>query len=380
MTKIKTDIVHEVDHNAETPSTHALVIAIGCYPSARNGCTDSELADLISPPHSAKAIADWLISDFDNPSRPLATVSMIVSDTTPYEYLNPKTGNRYEVPIGTSADVKQCVRRWVKRATANSKNGCVFYFCGHGVRSGERDAVLTRSYGEDTYDSLAGVFDRASLQGALQLLGPEHQILIFDACRKIDPSVFGGNDNLTNFLKPALADRPFNAVTQSRLFAAAEGLEAFGRTGGGPSLFASEFIKASRYPSESDDGWWAETSAVAKHVARVLGDQQCQHEGMASKLTRIGDNPVIPVVVYSKPSEHIGRMRIACSCKDREHEFDGSSELDAVEWRLELLNGTYNFTATACRVDDFQTINNSEVMIYPPFRKIVVDVEQGTLK
>ncbi len=378
---LKTDIVHTVDLPEGQAATHAIVIGVGSYPHGRSALTKSTVTDLLSPVPSATAMANWLINDFDHPERPLATVSLIVSADEPFVYRNPITGVDYEVPQGTAAEVERYVRDWVTRAAANPENGCIFYFCGHGVRSGQRDAVLTRSYGEDPYDSLSGIFERASLQNALRILGPQHQLLMFDTCRKDDPSVFEGNDNLTNFLKVSRPAPGLSAVQQSRLFAAAEGFEAYGRTCGGPSLFATEFLKACTHAVIWNGDWWVESTLVQQQIARAIGDQQCQHEGVGTSFCRLNDDPIVPVVVHSKPSSDLERMRIACSSKTGvQWSFDGSAELEVTEWRLELQYDTYDFTASACRVDDFQTINNSSVMIFPPYRMIMIDIERGVLK
>jgi hypothetical protein len=73
----------------ETPiagsATHALVIGVGSYPHLLGGsgalCEDNEgLAQLTSPPVSARKFADWLICSFANPDKPLASVALLISE------------------------------------------------------------------------------------------------------------------------------------------------------------------------------------------------------------------------------------------------------------------------------------------------------------
>uniref|UniRef100_UPI003AF71AAD hypothetical protein n=1 Tax=Thiolapillus sp. TaxID=2017437 RepID=UPI003AF71AAD len=68
------------------PATHAVVIGVGAYPHLNGGdpaaLTDLHggLGQLSSPPVSARTITDWLLDSFNNPDKPLASVSLLVSE------------------------------------------------------------------------------------------------------------------------------------------------------------------------------------------------------------------------------------------------------------------------------------------------------------
>ena len=76
-------VVHDVA--IAGPATHALVIGVGSYPHLLGGsgprCADNEgLGQLKSPTASATVFANWLIEEFANASKPLASLAMLISD------------------------------------------------------------------------------------------------------------------------------------------------------------------------------------------------------------------------------------------------------------------------------------------------------------
>src|SRR5437773_1039482 len=74
------------DKKCAGPATHAIVIGVGHYPYLRGGKGKTKFANaggldqLKSPPESARSIARWLIEDYQHPTKPLGTVSLLISD------------------------------------------------------------------------------------------------------------------------------------------------------------------------------------------------------------------------------------------------------------------------------------------------------------
>jgi hypothetical protein len=69
---------------ADEPSTHAFVIGVGGYPSAKEGagCLDGLIApDVPSAADSAKFFCDWLLENRDLLVAPLASLEVLISDT-----------------------------------------------------------------------------------------------------------------------------------------------------------------------------------------------------------------------------------------------------------------------------------------------------------
>ena len=58
------------------------------------------MGQLTSPPHSARAVARWLIRSLRDPAKPLADVALLVSEDKPRPFLNTRTG----IPPGRDRD------------------------------------------------------------------------------------------------------------------------------------------------------------------------------------------------------------------------------------------------------------------------------------
>jgi hypothetical protein len=369
-----TELVHVTDLVDGTPGTHAIVIGIGTYPSGGDVAETAALADLKSPPRTAVAVADWLICEYNNPCRPLASVSLIISEEEPFLYRNPVTGVEHEVPRGTSDDLKRCVRDWAERARSNFENGAIFYFCGHGLSSGQRNCLLSRSFGDDSFNHLSGAFDRASVVTSMRLFGPKQQLFLFDACRTECPELLKSGEPATPFLSPRPGQFSSGPVEQCSLLATAEGAGAFGAAHG-ISIFATEFLKACRSAAEERGGWWIRTHLVLRHMKRFLRGQACQFEGDDVDVHRLTGNPAIPVTISCDPSEHISSARLEIRRGGATViQFDGNCQLDVDAWHLSLESGSYRVAATACICSGFEPFECPEFLVYPPFADIIVDM------
>src|SRR5947199_9944041 len=68
------------------PGTHAVVIGIGRYPWLVGGkakprfAQNDGMAQLTSPPASARAFATWLLETYENPEAPLVSLDLLLSD------------------------------------------------------------------------------------------------------------------------------------------------------------------------------------------------------------------------------------------------------------------------------------------------------------
>lgn len=86
-------LVHSVDGTG--PATHAIVIGVGAYPHLIGGAgpltnRNEGMAQLSSPPLSARALAEWLIESLHDPSKPLATVALLLSESDPRPFWQPQ--------------------------------------------------------------------------------------------------------------------------------------------------------------------------------------------------------------------------------------------------------------------------------------------------
>ena len=253
----------------------------------------------------------------------------------------------------------------------------MFYFCGHGIRAGQQDYLLSRSMGEKPHRYLDGVFDRAGLVNTMRMVGPRHQLFMFDTCRNEDSTVLDGHGKCSVFLSIAPGTPTRGPVEQSQLMAAAAGFEAFGR-GGDVSLFVEQWLEAAGSAVIREGGeWWLNTAYVQTHMKKFMTDQTPQIEGTGVNLCRQSGPMTIPVVVTCHPSGNIHRVKMECSSGEGPPEiFDGGSALDPVQWRLLLDNGTYSFSAEACTTGDFPSFAEGSISVRPPYADIIVDIDR----
>jgi hypothetical protein len=92
------------------PATHAIIIGVGRYPHLGNGDgpltpNHDGMGQLTSPPHSARAVARWLIRSLHDPAKPLADVALLVSEDKPKPFLNTRTGVSVPVPTATIDEI-----------------------------------------------------------------------------------------------------------------------------------------------------------------------------------------------------------------------------------------------------------------------------------
>lgn len=136
------------ERNVVGPATHAFVIGVGDYPSAKPGKgAISELRtvrDLPSAADSAKLMCDWLIENQDKLAAPLARIEVLISDPTHLSNNRYNWKNAKPVSPATNVNVKETGERWVENLITNPDNVAFFYACGHGaVVSGQRAIFLS---------------------------------------------------------------------------------------------------------------------------------------------------------------------------------------------------------------------------------------------
>jgi hypothetical protein len=107
------------------PHLHALIIGVGEYPHliGGSGSVASDpfgLSQLTSPPPTALAIADWLMTSFHNPDCPLGSVELLVSSPSPMELENKGTG---PLQRATMSNIQESIKKWVLKPYLASDPG-----------------------------------------------------------------------------------------------------------------------------------------------------------------------------------------------------------------------------------------------------------------
>lgn len=174
---------------AARPGTHALVIGVGGYPHLIGGERSDApasfgLKQLSSPPVSARAFADWLLTRFHNPGAPLASLRLLISeDSRPASHTSPRDGAARTVEMPTKGAMKGAVRAWKAGADGHEDNITLFYFCGHGLSNRAETALLARDFGDPRATTMENAIDFGALVAGMEACAARKQCYLIDACR-----------------------------------------------------------------------------------------------------------------------------------------------------------------------------------------------------
>lgn len=350
---------------ADRPGTHVLLVGIGDYPWLEGGSKYGEgheegamgMGQLGAPPVSMRRLADWFLGAFENPDRPLASLSLILSESTPkaYEHARVPAGTG-PVPSGTVEDIRKAVIAWSRRASGRRDNSLVFGFCGHGLQAGN-PVLLCRDYNEDAESRFHGAIDFEQFRIALSTRQPDTQLLLVDACRlpDLDDAQLGqatpGNPLLDT---QSLTKRDNVPALQSVQFATSLYTEAWGRDDG-PSLFTEALVKAlDGGAAEMTAEWWVTSSrlqtVLTTYLARAsIAEGVVQRPAAAqSQDFRICKPGPIAVDVYvtaaAEPAVWGESWRVKAKRNGYEKEFvHVPVEPPAKQLKLQLVNPTQRF-------------------------------------
>jgi len=183
-------VVH-LEEDTGVPRTHALLIGVGKYPHLDGGeapVVDSDgMRQLSSPPVSARALATWLLTEYNDPQRPLGSLALLLREEQPTPFVNPRTRNPHDIDVATIApigNIVTAVTEWYDRADSHVDNRLVFSFCGHGVSQGDDMALLAADIFADQHNPLNGALDFAGLmKGLKQRCKAGQRVFFVDACR-----------------------------------------------------------------------------------------------------------------------------------------------------------------------------------------------------
>jgi hypothetical protein len=380
-------LVHCVQSNA--PATHVIVIGIGHYDHLPGGGKTPtqqhlNLLQLSSPPISARKVAAWFIEKFECSERPLASVSLILSEREQAKFTNGRTGAEYSVPTGTITEVREALKAWVQRASVDPHSRILLYFSGHGLTAGVQNLYLLRDYGKDSEDPLLGALNYQKFLSGIATRKPSTQFFLFDACRSANPiaalnrdggeGVFGAvDDGRLGIAEP---------MQQCPIFSTEIDREALGRPNE-ESLCARAFIRAmsGACSKRFDDIWYVTTDRMVEALSEfqnreaVKGNmrQSADANSFAKiRLRRLTGAPTIPVFVRLDAQTWAGKTKITAACgANRQTISDPRSQgwTAREEWEAELAMGQYTFQA-----EDIETGNQPvtrDDTVYP----ILVDVK-----
>jgi hypothetical protein len=278
-------------YGSQVAGTHVIIIGAGHYAFGKNGAAGlantivSDLNQLTSPPLSAFAIADWFIGSFRNPAKPLASLSLVVSDQTVTTYTpRPPTGvvNRapatgaapgtFSPPLADLAATKAAAYEWSERLKGNRDSMAVFYFCGHGVSSGQQAALLLRDFGEPRRD-FEGAIDVNLLLGTMKNAPAVQQLFLLDCCRTRADDLYKNQSTIGSRILSIPAQNRGHSTPEQQfvLFPTLDEEESFGIKGQ-ISVFTRSIIDALSFAAAdfSTGRWCISTGNLLTAVDRLV--------------------------------------------------------------------------------------------------------------
>ncbi|ARX80730.1 MULTISPECIES: caspase family protein [Streptomyces] len=380
-----------MDENAGPSSTHALVIGVGAYTHLNGGPSPTDhpgaarLRQLTSPPLSARAFATWMIDQYHDARRPLATLALLLSEAAPTPFVHPKTQAEHLVEPATIDNIVHAIEGWKDRGDHDEAR-LVFYFCGHGVSLGTDSSLLAADMFADRNSPLNGALHFEALVRGLNNCRAAQQVFFVDACREGSDTLVNtvGRDTLGRVvvggnLRPDGFDPRVHAVLYSTMLRAA----AVGRAGG-VSLFTDALLRSfdgSASENTEDSVWRVTTSTLLRSVVRFMQEPSFAGTLVGASTPTSGESfdfdfhelkgtPVVPVYIGCTDPEDNARAEFLCKRRGaetlRRPPPDPDEEPDLREWAPFLPLGQYKVEAVLGPED----LRSKKLDARPPFFRV----------
>ncbi len=364
------------------PATHAIVIGVSHYPHLNGGggrrspATDG-MGQLTSPTVSAREVATWLIGELHDPNKPLASVSLLLSERRRKPFRNPRTRKDVAVERATMPNVSKAIADWKAEGDRSEDHRLLFYFCGHGIAQGADVALLMADYGADPNDALLGALDFVRFRSGMDACAARQQVYFVDACRASSDTLLSqfGRAGLPVIAPDVNAPRPPTPSRQPVYYSTLGGAKAFGRARQ-PSFFTDALLRSLSGAGADDTNgdWRVETTqlnrAIDVYLQRAIdaGQDRAQVpatvELSAFDLHFLSQPPVVPTLVQCLPPEETALARLSWSVAGQARRT--TRPPGPRPWMIELPMGEYEFRAEIAG----QPVRTRTVTVRPVERRI----------
>jgi caspase domain-containing protein len=218
------------DIDLTTPRLHAFILGVGEYPHLMGGAGNAAavnfgLQQLTTTVITAKRIAKWLATEYNNPAVPLGSIELLLS---PAEIVQRPDGSQVAIDNATLKNVKDAFKpRWLKkRCDAHEGNIAFFYFAGHGISSASQYLLLS-DFGDPNFGLWDNCIDFDGTRAGMRSVNADTQIFFVDACREtpIDALVQKNPPSGVKLSDATIFDQ---VASSAAYYAAADGLQAYG--------------------------------------------------------------------------------------------------------------------------------------------------------
>ncbi len=320
-------VIYQKATEGNTPGTHAIVIGVGNYPYLVGGAAPQSerfnrhegMGQLSSPPLSARSLASWLLTEFANTKRPLASLALLVSEeeTQPLE-AQPLVPEPVVPPSATFANIDSAVRAWKRRGDAHPDNLMLFFFSGHGVSQGTDQLLLAEDFGQNHENPFAMAVHFPGLFAGMKSCVSLNQYYILDTCRSASSLLIesyrrGGNLPVGQPIIFNYGPARTGNWQTACLFSTLMGQNAYSREGR-ETVFVDTLLQSLRsygsYRVTEDDSWRVSTDSLKKGVEHLLGRNPEQSQWTALyghsefDLHYLKEPPKVSVTIRCQPQEN----------------------------------------------------------------------------
>ena len=384
------------------PATHAIVIGVGAYLHLPGGQAFAQrlgvpwmaypdhegMGQLSSPPQSARAVARWLLTEYRNPERPLASLHLLLSEPEAGT-ITLASGEERAVERASFDNVKAAIKDWKLRGDQSADHHLLFYFCGHGVNRGLITTMLLDDFGEDPGEPLEQAIDLNGFYAGMDQCQARRQCYFIDACRIPSAALierfedYAGDEIIhgSAYLSPVPRYAPI-------FYSTVAGSAAYSREGQA-SLFTQALLRSlagAGSKPDDEDNWLVYTGGTLQESIQFLlkmateataGPGQVNSadhiEGEGFALHYLPGRPIVPILVALKPAEAIDSAELSYA------NIDGSDPVvrppgSASEWEVEIPEGRYRFAARFAGGPYHE--KEEERTVFPPGRKVSLEVAE----
>ena len=344
------------------PATHALLIGVGHYPHLPGGsgkhkfANDDGMGQLASPPESARAVARWLIENYDSPNRPLSSVMLLTSEKKAENFEYVLAGKKKTVPVAPAEmpAIEQAILAWRNLGDKNVSNLLIFYFCGHGIAAGTELALLLSDFGAKDLQPLNGAIDFRKLHSNMDECAARNQCYFIDACR-VGSDLLERNDGFAGNPVVQATGNMTNPNGDLRIapifYSTLANAEAYAKVGD-VSVFTKALLDCFKGAGSGDEtGPWEVQATMlqralgklmlqASHTLKMPQAQIAASDSFAELTLNTLASPIVPVFVEVVPAEAHAKALLRCegAVKDKRPP-------KPEPWRLSVPVGKYSFFA-----------------------------------
>lgn len=372
-----------IDKDRDQVGTHVLVIGVGRYPYLLDGEAPPEerfefhggMGQLTSPPHSALEIANWFATNHKHPHKPLRTLELLISGT-PNTFMSP-AGQVIAVESATMENIRQAVKRWRDYGNFHEENHLVFYFCGHGVSTGNEQSLLSEDFGNDKDDPFQYAVSFWELHVGMRGCKAKWQCYFLDACQTVSQTYleqFGNKFAGAPIIRGSVSSN-LGKTEQPVLLACALGAKAYGEKGKA-SFFAQALLAAFKGAAAKDNGYgeWEINTAQLRGGLNAFLERMVER-GYGREQVARDEKLTTPFTFHILDGQPIVPVDISCDDPDKTEElaFDcvlGGSVVQSCQggnkriWEIDLPSDKYDFLATNITGGPSPP-SRKEVMVYP---------------